>query len=142
MAIKLSKLSKAKTSAIAVEIKDPHTGEVIQDDTGNKVIAWVYGKASKEHREFEDKNLQEALTKRKSARNGVDPFAKDLTVGKIRDTELDYPVAMTKAIDGLETDDGKPYNTPELIRSLYEDKSLYYILDQVTAALADETNFI
>jgi len=141
MAIKLSNIVKAKTTAVPVEIKHPLTGEVLMDEaSGEKVIAWVYGRASKQYQDFQDKNLQEVLTKRKSGRN-IDPI-KDMTVSKVRESELDFPVAMTEKITGLETDDGEKFDNPDMIRALYEDQQAYYILEQVQAALNDDANFM
>lgn len=143
MALKLSKLTKYKTSAVPVEIKNPETGEFLADEeTGERVVAWVYGKASDKQREYDDKVLATQLERAKKGKKATD----SLTVESVRVNELDYPVAMTAKITGLETDDGKPYDNPEAIRKLFknEDKhvEVYWILEQVVDAINNDANFI
>lgn len=141
MAIKLSKVARLKTEAVPLELKDLD-GELLQDENGEKVVAWLYGRASKAQRDYEDKGLKKSLEKMKKAKGSQAALADGVTVESIRDNGLDHPVAMTAKITGLETEDGKPYDNEKAIRSLYEDEGLAYIKDQVVAFLNDDKNFI
>lgn len=138
MSFKLSSL-KASSVAVPVEITHPVTGDVLADDKGNKVVVHLFGKASKQRREYDDKRLKEVLDKQKKKGNAL---AQELTVEKVRDNEISAAVAMTSHIDTLVADDGTPYNTPEAIKALYEDEGYYWLFDQVKAELENDSNFI
>jgi len=140
MAFKLSSL-KAKTAATPVVLTNPKTGEpIVDEDSGKEVAVYVYGKASKQYRDFNDSRLKSALEKSKKA--GKIAAQNELTVEKIRKETIDFAVAMTSHIANMESEDGKAVDSPETIRAVYEDPEFYWVLDQVNAAIENDSNFI
>lgn len=139
MAFKLSSL-KAKTSATPVVLTNPKTGEPILDEKDQEVAAYVFGKASKKYRDFNDGRLKSALDKSKKA--GKIAAQNELTVDKIRTETIDFAVAMTSHIANMEGEDGGALDNPEAIRAVYEDPEFYWVLEQVNAAIENDSNFI
>ena len=138
MSFKLSSL-KAKTEATSVVLTHPQTGDNLVNDEGKEITIHVFGKASKKHRDFSDSRLKSALEKQKKAGKIT---AQELTVEKIRSESVEFAVAMSSHIENMEGDDGKPINTPEAFKVIYENPEYYWLLDQVNAAIENDSNFI
>ncbi len=138
MSFKLSSL-KAKTEATPVVLTHPQTGDNLVNDEGKEITIHVFGKASKKHRDFSDSRLKAALEKQK--KNGkIAP--QELTVEKIRSESIEFAVAMSSHVEGMEGEDGKAINTPEAFKVIYENPEYYWLLDQVNAAIENDSNFI
>lgn len=86
MSFKISAL-KAKTNSVPVVVKHPVTGEDLVDDQGKVVYVYLYGKASKQYRDFNDARLKKALEQQKIAKKITPP---DLTVDKIRKDAIEF----------------------------------------------------
>lgn len=138
MSFKLSSL-KAKTEATPVTLTHPQTGDPILTDDKKEVKVHVFGKASKKHRDFSDSRLKSALEKQKK-QGKITP--QELTVEKIRSESIEFAVAMSSHIENMEGEDGKPINSPEAFKTIYENPEYYWLLDQVNAAIENDSNFI
>ena len=138
MSFKLSSL-KAKTEATPVNLTHPQTGENLVDDKGNEIKVHVFGKASKKHRDFSDSRLKSALEKQKKS-GKITP--QELTVEKIRSESIEFAVAMSSHIENMVGDDDKPINSPEAFKTIYENPEYYWLLEQVNAAIENDSNFI
>lgn len=136
MSFKISAL-KAKTNSVPVAVKHPVTGEDLVDDQGKVVYVYLYGKASKQYRDFNDARLKKALEQQKIAKKITPP---DLTVDKIRKDAIEFSVACSDHIDMVDDND-QEINTAEAFTKLYSDPDFYWLLDQVNAAIENDSNF-
>ena len=84
MAIKLSKVARLKTEAVPLELKDLD-GELLQDENGEKVVAWLYGRASKAQRDYDDAGLKKSLDKMKKSKGSQAALADGVTVETVRE---------------------------------------------------------
>lgn len=137
MSINIKSL-KAKTSSIAIDLKHPLTGEVLKDENGNVAQAFVFGKASKQYREATDARLNEAIENNENKDKDSKP---KLTALKIRENSIEFAALCTDKITVLTTEDGKALDTLETLVETFEDKGMYWLLDQVTAAIEADKNF-
>ena len=123
-------LPKAKTSAVAVSIKHPETGEDLVIN-GKEVKVHVYGKASKVQRDFQDAKIKAYASNKSKNKN-------DLNMDKIRKDAIEYAVACTEKIENLASED---ITSKEDLEEIYSNVEYYWFLDQVTAAIESDTNF-
>jgi len=135
MSFDISKL-KAKTNSVPVAIKHPTTGEDLVDDQGKVVNVYLFGKASKQYRDFNDSRLKSVLDQQKLSKKIAPP---ELTVGKLRKDDVDFAVACTDRIDMVY--EGNDVNTPEALFELYSDPDFYWLFEQVKAAVENDSNF-
>ena len=123
-------LPKAKTSAVAVDLKDPVTGEVINVGHGD-VKVYVHGKASKVHRDFTDAKVKAYAANKSKNKN-------EINMDKIRKDSVEFAVACTEKITGLQAED---ITSKESIEELYSTEEFHWVLDQVNSAIENEANF-
>ena len=135
MSFKISNF-KANSQAVAVNLRHPETGEDLINDEGTPVQAFVYGKASKKHRDLTDARLQKAIVAGKDKNK-----APEITVDKIRKEGLEWAVGLTSKITGIVDDDGNEIDTPETITAVLSNPDYYWVLDQINAAIENDSNF-
>lgn len=126
----LPSLPKAKKEASPVAIKHPESGEDLLVD-GVPVIVHVYGKASKVHRDYTDAKVKAYSLNKNKNKN-------DLNMDKIRKDAVEYAAACTDKITGLSKED---ITSKEDMSKLYATEEYYWFLEQVSAAIENESNF-
>jgi len=133
MSFKLSSL-KAKTSAVPVVVLHPSVGELI-DDKGNKVTLHIYGKASKQYRDYTEAQTDSFIAKQQAK-------VKSKTTGKqLLADRVKFIAAMTAKIEHLESDDGGKYDTTAALEELYGNPEYHWLLEFAETALEDNANF-
>jgi hypothetical protein len=133
MSFKLSQL-KAKTSAVPVVVLHPVIGELV-DDKGNKVTLHIFGKASKEYRDYQEAQTDSFIAKQQAK-------VKSKTTGKqLLADRVKFIAAMTDKIEHLVAEDGSKYDNTNVLEDLYSDPQYHWLLEFAEAALEDNANF-
>ena len=129
---------KAKSGSVAINIKHPTTGALLKDEAGNQVQAFVFGKASKQYRDATDARLNAAIeaNKTKETKDAV-----NLTASTIRENSVEFAALCTEKITVLTGENDVPLDTVEALVDVFADEGMYWLLDQVTAAIEADKNF-
>lgn len=136
MAIKLGGL-KAKTKAVAVDLFLPNGDELLDEDGKTQAQAFVFGQASTQYRDFEKAKGEKLLERMsKGKKNNITSF------DSLRKDSLALVVACTEKITVIETDEGDALDNPVTIEAVLSDPQFGWLLDQVSAAINDQSNFI
>ena len=122
--------TKAIGDTTKVHLTDPSTDEKLFDEAGNAVSVEIYGKASKAYRQALSVLSRKSL-QRKGKQQSFETNVED---------NIDLLVTISKAAHNFEMD-GAPVNSPEAFKALYNNPNLFWIKDQVQAALDDNANF-
>jgi len=133
MSFKLSSL-KAKTSAVPVVVLHPSVGELI-DDKGNKVTLHIFGKASKQYRDYTEAQTDSYIAKQQ-AKVKSKPTGKTLLADRVK-----FIAAMTAKIEHLEAEDGSELDNTTSLEELYSNPEFHWLLEFAETALEDNANF-
>lgn len=131
MTFNINKKSIAESTRLHLE--DPETGlKMFADDEKTKPLEIsLYGKASKQYRQA----LSDLSRKVVARKNKVQSFETSI------DDNVEILVAISIAAHNFSDDDNE-INTPEAFRKLYSNPCLYWIKDQVQAALESDAAFL
>jgi hypothetical protein len=133
MAFKSSNF-KAKTSAVPIVVLHPVIGEMI-DEKGNKVTLHIFGKASKQYRDYTEAQTDNFIAKQQAK-------VKSKTTGKqLLADRVKFIAAMTKDIEHLVADDGSKYDNTAALEDLYSKPENHWLLEFAETALEDNANF-
>jgi hypothetical protein len=133
MAFKSSNF-KAKTSAVPIVVLHPVIGEMV-DEKGNKVTLHIFGKASKQYRDYTEAQTDNFIAKQQAK-------VKSKTTGKqLLADRVKFIAAMTDKIEHYEDENGGKYDNTEALEALYTDPSHHWLLEFAETALEDNANF-
>lgn len=127
---KIENLKLANTAEF--EVTHPVTGEVLEDEKGNKVILTVYGSSSRQHRQAVEK-----MVRKKNARGRKEP-----TLAEQRAENIEFLADLSISISNLEYDGVEGVEGRERFVQLYSDDSLSWLRDFASESLGDIEAFL
>lgn len=128
MALNLKTKTVVETAPVHLE---DAVGEKLYDENGNPVIINIYGKSSKQYKQA----LADLNRKNINRKGKQQSFATNV------EDNVDILVAITKSAENVDMGNG-PIDTPAAFKELYSDSGLFFVKDQIQAALEDNENFI
>lgn len=125
------KSNKTFEATATLNLVDPESGVELEHE-GKPVSITMYGKAAKEHQKAVEA-LQKKIDKRGNRKVSMDELIKD---------NVNFLADISVSTDNLVDEEGKAIETHEQFVTLYSDKRVTWIRDQVSTFASDDVSFL
>jgi hypothetical protein len=127
---KIESLKLAETAEF--EVTHPLTGEVLEDEAGNKVILTMHGSASPKHRTAVEKLLRKKNNRGK----------RDATFQESRADNIEFLVDLSISITNLEYDGIEGVEGKDRFNKLYGDEGFSWLRDFANSKAGSVEGFL
>lgn len=125
-----------KTDVVKVPVKNPITGEELVDNKGNKVLAHMYGRASKRVRDYINAEVNKKIKEQSISKLKTD----EITVESLDEEKIKTLVVAVEKIENIELN-GKQFDNETNLEELFRNPSFKWLVEQLNSALNDQANF-